>query len=320
MPASTSFIARTNATPLIPEEVSRTIIENAVQESTVLPMFTRLPNMSSKTLRMPVLDALATAYFVEGTSSVNPDNPPGLKTPSAVSWANKYIYAEEIAVIIPIGEDVLEDSEFDVWTSVMPSVRQAFGKLIDGAILFTGTKPYSWPNAIHDDCVSKSQTVTYGTNADLADDISAAMALPEADGFDIDGALSYVGMKALLRNLRDANGSPLLSESLTDAPSNQVHGIPIRYVKNGAWNSSTSKLILGNFRSCVYSIRQDMRVKLLQEATIYDTDGTTVLYQLAQRDMVALRITMRLGWQFPNPVNPIQVTAASRYPFASIIP
>ena len=320
MAASTSFIARTNATPLIPEEVSKTIIQNAVQESSVLPMFTRLPNMSSRTLRMPVLDALATAYFVEGTGVVDPDDPPGLKRSSAVSWASKYVYAEEIAVIVPIGIDVLEDSEYDVWTNVMPAIRQAFGKTIDSAILFAGTKPDSWPNAIHADCVSKSQTVTYGTNVDLAADISAAMALPEADGFDVDGALSYVGMKALLRDLRDSNGNPLLSESLTDAPSNQVHGIPIRYVKNGAWASGTSMLILGNFKSCVYSIRQDMRIKLLQEATIYDTDGTTILYQLAQRDMVALRITMRLGWQFPNPVNAIQTTAASRYPFASIIP
>ena len=80
MPVSTTFISRTNATPLIPEEVSKTIVESAIQESAVLPLFTRLPNMSSRTLRMPVLDTLATAYFVEGTGAVDPDNPPPTKT------------------------------------------------------------------------------------------------------------------------------------------------------------------------------------------------------------------------------------------------
>jgi HK97 family phage major capsid protein len=320
MPVSTTFISRTNATPLIPEEVSKTIIENAIQESAVLPLFTRLPNMSSRTLRMPVLDTLASAYFVEGTGAVNPDNPPGLKQTSAVSWANKYIYAEEIAVIIPIGEDVLEDSEFDVWDAAMPSIRQAIGSTIDSAIIFAGTKPNLWPNAIMTDVVAKSQTVIDGTNVDLYGDISAAMALPEADGFDIDNAITYVGMKSRMRDLRTSNGEPLLTTDLTQATGNMVAGIPLTYVKNGAWNSATAKMILGNFRACVYSIRQDMRVKVLTEATIYDTDGTTILYQLAQRDMVALRITMRLGWQFPNPVNAIQTTAANRYPFAAIIP
>lgn len=320
MPVSTTFISRTNATPLIPEEVSKTILENAIQESAVLPLFTKLPNMSSRTLRMPVLDTLATAYFVEGTGVVDPDNPPGLKRTSAISWANKYIYAEEIAVIIPIPEDVLEDSEFDVWEGAMPSIRQALGATIDSAIIFAGTKPNLWPDAIMTAVAAKAQTVVDGTNVDLYGDISAAMALPEADGFDIDNAITYVGMKARMRDLRTANGEPLLTTDLTQATGNMVAGIPLTYIKNGAWNSAVAKMILGNFKACVYSMRQDMRVKILTEATIYDTDGTTILYQLAQRDMVALRITMRMGWQFPNPVNAIQTTAASRYPFAAIIP
>ena len=319
MGASTSFIAKTNATPLIPEEVSRSIIESAIQESMFLPRFRRLPNMTSSTLRMPVLDALPTASWVEGTGQVNPDNVPGLKGTSALSWLSKYIYAEELAVMIPIGETVLEDSEFDVWTSIMPSVRQAFGAKIDASIGFTG-QPYSWPNPICTDAVSKSQTVTDGTNPDLAGDISAAMALVEADGYDVDNILTYVGMKSRMRDLRTANGEPLLQDRMAGEVSSMIYGLPAGYVKNGAWNASTALMILGAFNQCVYSVRQDMRVKLLTESTIYDSDGTTVLYALAQRDMVALRITMRLGWQFPNPVNPIQTTAASRYPFAAIVP
>jgi len=32
--------------------------------------------------------------------------------------------------------------------------------------------------------------------------------------------------------------------------------------------------------------------------------------------MVALRVVMRLGFQLPNPINRVNATAATRYPFA----
>ena len=44
----------------------------------------------------------------------------------------------------------------------------------------------------------------------------------------------------------------------------------------------------------------------------------TIIYNLPQQDMVALRVTMRLGWQLPNPINRIQPTEGNRYPFATL--
>ena len=41
---------------------------------------------------------------------------------------------------------------------------------------------------------------------------------------------------------------------------------------------------------------------------------------LAQQDMVALRAVMRVGWQLPNPVNNVNTNAATRYPFAALLP
>jgi len=36
--------------------------------------------------------------------------------------------------------------------------------------------------------------------------------------------------------------------------------------------------------------------------------------------MVALRVTMRLGWEVPNPINSLQPDEAVRFPFAVILP
>ena len=63
-------------------------------------------------------------------------------------WDKKFITAEEIAVIIPIPEAVLDDSDYDILgRAVRPRVEEAFGKVIDGAVLFDVNKPDSWRNS-----------------------------------------------------------------------------------------------------------------------------------------------------------------------------
>ena len=36
--------------------------------------------------------------------------------------------------------------------------------------------------------------------------------------------------------------------------------------------------------------------------------------------MIAIRAVMRLGWALPNPVNRVNATEATRYPFAILLP
>ena len=50
-----TIIDRSNLSGLIPEEVSREIMQGAIAESAVLRMARRLPNMASNTLAINVL-------------------------------------------------------------------------------------------------------------------------------------------------------------------------------------------------------------------------------------------------------------------------
>ena len=88
---------------------------------------------------------------------------------------------------------------------------------------------------------------------------------------------------------------------------------------NGVWDKTKSTLVVGDFSQAVYSIRQDITYKVLTEAVIQDPSDGSILYNLAQDDMVALRVVMRLGWEIPNPVNAENETDA-RFPFASLKP
>ena len=64
-----AVITRENLSGLIPEPVTREIIQGAVAQSTILRMARRLPNMTSKTQTLNVLDALPMAYFVNGEAT-----------------------------------------------------------------------------------------------------------------------------------------------------------------------------------------------------------------------------------------------------------
>jgi hypothetical protein len=78
-------------------------------------------------------------------------------------------------------------------------------------------------------------------------------------------------------------------------------------------------MVAGNFASAVYSIRQDVTVKLLDQATIIDPVTHSVLYSLAQQDMIAIRAVMRMGWALPNPATRLDPERLN-VPFAYIEP
>ena len=176
------LIDRSGADTLIPEERAREIIQGVVTQSAVLSRGRRLPNMSSKTYKMPVLDMLPMAYFVNGDT--------GQKQTTKMAWDKKFITAEEIAVIIPIPEAVLDDSEYDIWGEVRPRVEEAFGKVIDGAVIFDVNKPSTWRDGLVTTATKAGSVVTLGVSDPLYDKImgvDGVIAKVEESGFFVTG-------------------------------------------------------------------------------------------------------------------------------------
>ena len=308
------IIDRSDAAALIPEEVSREIVQGVAETSACLRLFRRLPNMSRKQQRIPVLSALPTAYFVNGDT--------GLKQTTEQAWENKYLNAEEIACIVPIPEAVLDDADYDIWAEVRPRIVEAFGVVIDAAILFGTNKPTSWPVSILNGATSAGHVVALGTGEDIYDDImgeNGVISLVEEDGYMVNGHIAAMTMKARLRGLRDANGQTIFVRSMQDRTRYELDGEPMEFPANGAFDVTKALMFSGDFRQAVYAMRQEITYKVLTEAVIQDNTGN-IVYNLAQQDMVALRAVMRLAWQVPNPVNRMQPTADSRYPFAVLTP
>lgn len=310
MPTFSDIIDRTGAASLIPTQYANDIMQDAVEESAVLRMARRLPNMTSSMLSIPVLNSLPMAYFVNGDT--------GLKQTSKAMWGNKLITAEEIAVIVPVPDAVLADSQFDIWGQIRPLVRQAFGQVIDAAILYGTNKPASWPGGIVPAAISAGNDKTISDNG--YNDImgpDGLIALVENDGYMVNGYIGSMQARAFLRGITDQNGQPLFRNGMTDGTNYMLDGQRIEFPRNGVVGNDlyNDKLIAGDWDKLVYAIRQDMTVTKTNTGVITDADGK-VVYNLYQQDMTALRFVMRLGWQLPNPVNAMNSGNEDAYPFA----
>lgn len=302
------LISRTNAEVLIDPQISAEIFQQVVESSSALKVMKRLPNMTSNETKMKVLDSLPSAYWVDGDT--------GLKNTTDVAWRGKTITAEEIAVIVPLPEAVVNDASIDLMAQVRPLVQQEFARVIDNAMLSGIDVPKSWDGGLVEVARNSGNIVKLSSSTDYNDFFAkvngegGVLSKIEANGFMANGIVAGISVKSKLRGATNKDGNPLPNVSTMD-----IDGIPITYVKNGTWDENQALLLAGDFTKAVYAIRQDLTMKIFTEGSITDSNGK-VIYNLMQNDMVALRFTMRLGWAYVNPVTVMNEDEISRFPFA----
>lgn len=309
-------ITRADALALLARQDINEIIKPELAQSQALAAF-RTVRMSAGVARMPVLAAIPTAGWVTHNNATDAS---GVKPTSKVSWTDKELIAEEMAVIVPVHENTLADSNFDVWGEVRPLVAQEFGRILDAAVFFGTNKPATWtdpaliPGAIAAENYIVEGFLPDGTaSRDLAEDVNEAFGLVEDDEFDVNVAFTGRFLRRRLRGLRDDNGAPIYLDGLrSDGSTPSIYGQDLRYVKNGGWNRSVATLLAGDSSAVVIGVREDVQVKLLDQATVGGIN-------LAERDMVALRFKFRVG--FATAYSTARVGGdPTDYPFSIIAP
>jgi HK97 family phage major capsid protein len=323
-----NIVSRADAASLIPAEQSKEIIKGVEASNPLLSLARRLPNMSSNVRTMPVLSALAMAYFVNGDT--------GLKQTTEVNWGNVNITAEEIAAIVPMPIAVLDDMQsngYDAWGQIRPELVDAINVAIINAVLFGVNIPASWTVSLgaaglSARCVAAGHNPSVAAFPDLYDAILAesaqgladgAFMLVENDGFGVSGCLAHPTLKGRLRGLRDVNGNPVFKRDVQSPSQYELDGAPLAFATDGTFNPANALMFAGDWQQLVYSIRQDISWSIADQAIIQDAAGNSI-YNLFQQDMVALRVVIRLGFALPNPINRMNQVAATRLPFAMLIP
>lgn len=291
-----NIISRSDAEALIQEQVVAAILQDSPKSSIFMQLARKLPNMTSKQTRMKVLDMLPMAYWVSGDT--------GMKQTSAQAWDNVYITAEELAVIVPIPEAVLDDADIDIMAEVQPRVMEAIGQRVDSAIIFGNNKPASWRMDILTTARQAGNNVAVGADPDYYDLLlgeNGVISKVEESGRMVNAALGAMAMRAKLRGIKGSDGHPIFKSDMQGATQYALDGASMYFPQNGAFDTSKAQLIVGDFSQAVYAIRQDITVKILDQGVIQDPNTKEILYNLAQQDMIALRVVFRMGWALPNP-------------------
>jgi len=286
-----NIIGRSDLAPsMIPDQEVSEIIKMTPQQSVMLS-HARIVPMSSAKHKQPVLSTLPEAYWVNGDT--------GLKSTSKADWSDLTITAEELAVIVPIPDSVVEDSKINLWGEVRPLIAEALGKKVDGACVFGTDKPTSWPDAIVTQATAASNVVQRSAAKDLAKNVAELGQKVAEQGYGINGFLSKPGMQWELVGLRNQQGTPIYTP-IAGTPNYGLYGYELNEVMNGSWVNASAELVALDWTKQLIGIRRDVTYEIFSEGVISDDEGK-VVFNLMQQDSKALRVTFRVGYAVAKP-------------------
>jgi HK97 family phage major capsid protein len=204
---------------------------------------------------------------------------------------------KKLAAIVPFTEEILEDSAINLTELISTLFAEAVSKEED-IQFFMGTGA-PWTGVLNNGSVNQvpqaSGDATQLTADDLLDmqDATPTGALPGAKYYFSRSVLSVI------RKLKDKNGQYIYAQPSNGLPGtiwNYPYEVSDAFPAVGDVSEGDAYVLFGNLKQgAVFGDKQQLRVKLLDQATITDTDGSTVI-NLAEQDMVALRIVERVGY------------------------
>ena len=296
----------------VPTEEVGSLLKVMPEESVLLKRARRQP-MSTKTDKQTIMTTFPDAFWVDGDT--------GLKQTTKQSFSQPTMTAEELAVIAVVPDAVIDDSSLPIWETLRPYLAEAIGKKVDQAAIYGIDKPTSWPLALVPGAIAAGVIAPgnlAATPADKRKDAGQLVAdlglkMARDAGATLSGLIAQAGTGWELDRIRDADRRPIY-----DGVAGALRGVPFDELKNGAWSDvgagDTAVPLIGVDWSQVYvGIRQDITVKMLDQAVISDAAGK-VIFNLAQQDAKALRVVFRVGYQAVMPVNHQQTDAAKRFP------
>ena len=206
---------------------------------------------------------------------------------------------KKLAVIIPMSEEILEDSAINLTQLIGELVAEAISKEED-LQFFVGTGA-PWTGVLNNGSVN---VVTMGVGDTSFLDVDADDLLDMQDstpGGAMTGAKYYMNRSIfnVLRKLKDSDGNPIFQKATESTPAmiwDHPYELSDAFPAKGDTAEDTAFILFGNLRQgAVFGDKQQIRVKLLDQATITDTDGETTI-NLAEQDMIGLRFVERVGY------------------------
>jgi HK97 family phage major capsid protein len=306
---------------IIPHEYSQQIIHEVEQRSAVLQLAQTMP-MGTRITELPVTGKLPAASWVHGNGA--PPGGTGRKPYTDLSLVPQTITAEEIAAVVAIPQQYLDDNTINLWNWARPKMAEAIAVKLDETVLFGGLPanvPASFPvGGVTSDTFSMrvggggapGLGNPYPTAIDAVDAVNNAMSYVEGQGLNVTGHSADIGAKGRFRGVRDQTGSLLLgTEQVGTSQRPTLYGVPIAYSQYAQVNATT--FITGAWDYLVIGVREDIRFRIDPSGVIASDTGQ-VLVSGFQDNVVPCKIWARFGCTIIKPVTPR--VPAGAVPFA----
>lgn len=273
----TTFL-KDNLSGAVPTEIAAEVIKNVIDQASILKVCKR-ENMTSDKKTLPRLTDSGSASWVAEGEAINTTLP---------KFEYPQLKACKLAIIVPVTKEKINDTIISVMGEVKQAMADAFATAIDEAMIFGVNSPFET------NLITAIGTQKVIATDSLDSDLSNAMGLVEDNKYNCNNILMGTSQKKTLRALANDNkykGAITLQSA---------YDTPIEYVRN--WDNTKSLAITGDFSKAVVGTRENMDYEILKEATIESGTGETKeTINLAQRDMIAIKATIRLGFLVVDP-------------------
>jgi HK97 family phage major capsid protein len=302
---------------ILPDEVSEVLLRGAAEQS-LIQRYARSRPMSANTVKLTEAEISGANVFWVGEGA--------RKSTSGVSVSSKTwsMSAEELAVIVPIDENLQDDASIDLFELFAPSIETAIAQKLDAAALFGTSAPAGWTHSI----VAAATTAghSFEEDADPTTDerlaqMTAAIDAIEEDGYAPNHGLVRVGYRPTLRNMKDLDGRFLFGGPNGASLPNDLFGVDIDYVKSDVWDNAVANIVFGDFDQAILGTRQGVKYKVFDQGVITDGAGE-VVYSLMEQDMIALRVTARYAFKIiaDDTADGETLASGEAFPFAVVAP
>jgi HK97 family phage major capsid protein len=305
---------------IIPHEYSQQIIQEVEQRSAMLQLAQTMP-MGTRITELPVTGKLPSAQWVTGAGA--PPAGSGRKPYTDLTLIPQVITAEEIAAVVAIPQQYLDDNTINLWNWARPKMAEAIAIKLDQTVLFGGAgTPATFPPlgltgagfsmGVGGGGAQHPINNPFPFAIDAVDAVNNAMSYVEGQGLNVTGHSADIGAKGQFRGVRDKNGSLLLgTEQAGQVTRPTIYGVPVAYSQYAAVN--VVDFVTGAWEYLVIGVREDIRFRIDPSGVIASDTGS-VLVSGFQDNVVPCKIWARFGCTIIKPVTPRQPGGA--VPFA----
>lgn len=273
----------TAKTGKIPTNVHDEILTDVKQGSALMQLGKAVP--MSKPLETFTYMTGVGAYWVSEAERIQTSKP---------TFAEAEMRAHKLGVIIPTTKENLRYSVTNFFELMKPEIAEAFYKKIDQAGFNGEDSPWAFSVA---SSAEEAGNVVVDTG-NVYTDINNAIGMIEDEDKDPNGLATSRSRRKDYRASLDRNGRPIFNE-VTSNNVNNILGLPIAYTAKGTLANVNE--IVADWDAVRYGILQGIEYEILEEATlttVQDEQGNPL--NLAERDMVAIKATMMIGFMVTN--------------------